>query len=168
MYMAIITSHGRLGWTDLSETTLFPIIHSWHQWLCADILSQKFQKKMTISNDGTFPNKIWLGSDWSQPSLFYLYSHKEKCDSNKNKQYRNFIPTQYTESFKHHLEGIYILHVLGEKQWDTVSFIMAYIGPGDISAELLFSTQGWFIAPHLIGQNFLSLKVLKIWCILAS
>ena len=65
---------------------------------------------MPISNYGTFPNKIWLGSDWFQPRFFILFhSHKNNCGKNKNKQYRNFIPIQYIESFKHQLEGIYIL-----------------------------------------------------------
>ena len=65
---------------------------------------------MLISNHGTFPNKISLGSEWFQPRFFIVFhSQKDNCDKNKNKQYRNFIPIQYIESFKNQLEGMYIL-----------------------------------------------------------
>lgn len=52
---------------------------------------------------------VWAQIDFNQDFFIFFHSHKNNCDKNKNKQYRNFIPIQYIESFKHQLEGIYIL-----------------------------------------------------------
>lgn len=54
--------------------------------------------------DLMFIKSGWIQIDFNQ--FFYLYSHKENCDNNKHKQYRNSIHVQSIKSFDNHLEDI--------------------------------------------------------------